>query len=669
MQRKRALRVALGARISLAQLALSSVSLCSCSSHAPEQPARPITTQPAVPVSASPSGPDGGAIDDGGVDSGSPPPVTDSSGTKCVNGVAVPDGSTIETGGTAPAVPSTRSASLVPPLSGGTLIALADGRTLVASDPDRDRVYVFDASASAVSATVSLQAGDEPGRLVEDAAGRVHVLLRRGGALVTLDPKLGSVQARRAVCPAPRGITYDQATDQLHVACAGGELVSLAASGGSPTRRLAFERDLRDVVMGANGSLLVSTFRKAEVLVIGSDGQLNLRLRPSSGPVQTLEGAARMRTPSVAWRMLSLDEASNSVVVLHQTGVTDTIDTAPGGYAGRNGCSGIVAVGVSVLSPSGASPPVATGFGGVPLAIDLALSPDHQKIALAVPGNGSHQGPTLIERTLQDATPSTARDCGSDQNDILQPPSNQVVAVSYAPGGVLFAQTREPAAIWRADTGESTLLAPDSPVDMGHFVFHANSGAGISCASCHPEGGEDGRTWSFICAGPRRTQSMRGGISATAPFHWDGSETDLTRLVEDVFSGRMAGPLLEPDQMDALRAWIETIPPMPDAAGLDAAAVTRGRALFDDSKLACATCHGGAAMTNNRTMDVGTGRAFQVPSLRGLSWRDPFMHDGCAKTLSDRFGVASCSGGDKHGLTAALSANQVNDLVQYLQSL
>jgi mono/diheme cytochrome c family protein len=586
-----------------------------------------------------------------------------------VNGVAVSHGSAFETGGTAPAIPTTRSATPVPPLSGGTLLVLADGTTLVASDPDRDRLYVFDADKGALRSTVPLQAGDEPGRVIEDAAARVHVVLRRGGALVTLDPKAGVLEARRAVCPAPRGVAYDKAADQLYVACASGELVSLPASGGIATRRLAFERDLRDVVLGANGTLLVSTFRRAEVLVIDADGKLATRLQPGSGLVSTLEGSTRMRTPSVAWRMVALDEATSRVVLLHQTGVTDTVDTRPGGYAGHNGCSGVVAVGVSVLSPEGASPKVATGFGELPLAIDVALSPDHLKVALAVPGNGRYQGPTLVERTLHDATLATPSDCASENNAITAPPISQVVAVSYSPSGVLFAQTREPAAIWRSDTGLSTELAADSPVDAGHFVFHANSGGGLTCASCHPEGGEDGRTWSFICTGPRRTQSMRGAISATTPFHWDGSEADLGRLVDDVFTGRMAGPVLPGEQISALQAWVDTIPPLPVVAGLDAAAVARGQALFDDSKIACASCHGGALLTNNATVDVGTGRAYQVSSLLGVSWRAPFMHDGCATTLSERFTAPPCGGGDRHGSTSALTANQVDDLVAYLQSL
>jgi hypothetical protein len=557
----------------------------------------------------------------------------------------------------------------VPPLSGGTLVVLADGKTLVASDPDRDRLYVFDTDDGTVRSTAQLQIGDEPGRVVEDAAARVHVVLRRGGALVTLNPKTGGLGARRAVCPAPRGIAYDKAADQLHVACAGGELVSLPASGGDATRRLVFERDLRDVVMGANGTLLVSTFRRADVLVIGADGKLATRLQPGSGLMSTHKGAMRMRTPSVAWRMVALDEATSRVVLLHQTGVTDTVDTRPGGYAAHRGCSGIVAVGVSVLSPEGAGPKPATGFGELPLTIDIALSPDRERVALAVPGNGPYQGPTLIEKSLEDATVAVPSDCVGENDKIGSQPRSQVVAVTYAPSGVLFAQTREPAGIWRSDTGVTTELSPDSPVDAGHFAFHANSGGGITCASCHPEGGEDGRTWAFVCAGPRRTQSMRGGISPTIPFHWDGAEANLPILVEDVFTGRMAGPLLSEEEISALEAWVDTIPLLPGVAGLDGAAVVRGKALFDDSKIACASCHAGALLTNNATVDVGTGRPFQVSSLVGVSWRAPFMHDGCAKTLHERFGASSCGGGERHGSTSSLTASELDDLVAYLESL
>jgi hypothetical protein len=61
-----------------------------------------------------------------------------------------------------------------------------------------------------------------------------------------------------------------------------------------------------------------------------------------------------------------------------------------------------------------------------------------------------------------------------------------------------------------------------------------------------------------------------------------------------------------------------------------------------------------------------------VPSLLGVGGRAPFLHDGCATTLTDRFGdrrVPTCGGGDLHGKTAHLTSAQIADLVAYLESL
>jgi cytochrome c peroxidase len=100
----------------------------------------------------------------------------------------------------------------------------------------------------------------------------------------------------------------------------------------------------------------------------------------------------------------------------------------------------------------------------------------------------------------------------------------------------------------------------------------------------------------------------------------------------------------------------------------DAAAVARGKTLFESSEAKCATCHLGPNLTNNQSYDVGTGGNFQVPGLLGLAQRAPFMHDGCAATLEDRF-VSACGGGDAHGKTSHLSSSERADLINYLSSL
>src|SRR5271154_3239061 len=168
------------------------------------------------------------------------------------------------------------AANAPPPISGGTMIVLRDGRTAVIADPDRDAIYGVDTARAALLFTLPLSPGDEPGRLVQDGAGRVHVALRSGGDLVTLDPTSGTVVTRRKVCPAPRGVAWDSATDLVWVACATGELVGLPSAGGPATRTFVVERDLRDVVV-QNGSLSVTEFRAAQVLRIASDGSIARR--------------------------------------------------------------------------------------------------------------------------------------------------------------------------------------------------------------------------------------------------------------------------------------------------------------------------------------------------------------------------------------------------------
>jgi mono/diheme cytochrome c family protein len=244
----------------------------------------------------------------------------------------------------------------------------------------------------------------------------------------------------------------------------------------------------------------------------------------------------------------------------------------------------------------------------------------------------------------------------------------QPIAVAYAGDGTLVVQSREPAML---SVGSVTIsLSTISRADTGHTVFHANAGGFVACASCHSEGDDDGRVWSFDCVGARRTQSLQVGLRGSEPFHWSGDETDFNRLMSDVFVGRMSGPSLGSDQMNALIGWIDTQPRPLRATPPDPSAVERGRALFSDAGgAACAACHSGSRFSNNKSEDVGTGGLFQVPSLIGIGTRGPFMHSGCAKTLTDRFSNTTCGGGDKHGITSKLSSGQIADLVSYVDSL
>jgi len=109
--------------------------------------------------------------------------------------------------------------------------------------------------------------------------------------------------------------------------------------------------------------------------------------------------------------------------------------------------------------------------------------------------------------------------------------------------------------------------------------------------------------------------------------------------------------------------FLDRIPATPGGA-VDPVAAERGKLLF--ASAGCVGCHNGDLFTNLTLQDVGKGGRFKVPSLLGVGARAPYMHDGSALTLADRFGPA---GGDLHGQTAQLNPAQIADLITYLESL
>jgi DNA-binding beta-propeller fold protein YncE len=572
------------------------------------------------------------------------------------------------------------------PISGGTLRILADGRTAVAADADRDLIYVVDLVSGVKTSTIALQSGDEPGRLVEDAAGRVHVALRGGGSVVTIDPKLpaqDALVARRSLCAAPRGLAYDAAADQLHVACAGGELVSIAATPSvtKPARTVTVDRDLRDVVVSTNGRLMVSTFRTALVYTV--DG---------SGNVSAPQGLTRDRAnhnPGVAWRMLGRPDGG--CMMLHELAPqTQTLGVFPGAYGSQSQCGAIVSSTVTVVAPDGSSGLPAAPMTNTVVGADVAVSPDGAQMAVVsiaagdtgtqvqfydVAENGD-PGPNAFNgcwpNTTSHAGAAAGTDTGAAGDDlgppaIALPPSGQVVAVAYDARGNVIVQSREPANLQiLTQRRDAISLSDDSRFDAGHQLFHSATSGQIACVSCHPEGGEDGRVWTFQGFGARRTQSLRGGIMDTAPFHWSGDEANMTSLMHDVFQGRMSGGTVDDARTTALAQWLDQIPTVPASRRADDATVARGTKLFMSS--GCAVCHSGPDFTNNMTVDVGTGGMFQVPQLHGLGLRAPYMHNGCAATLQARFS-SSCGGDSRHLVGGMLTDTQVTDLIGYLETL
>lgn len=582
--------------------------------------------------------------------------------------------------GAVPSGPTVNSNPAPPAIAGGTLFIASDGLTAIVSDPDRDRIVVADLENASVVGSIELEPRDEPGRAAEDSGGRVHVTLRRGGALVTIDPVTATVLGRRAICPAPRGIAYDATTDLLHVACDTGELVSIAPTADTPTRVLRLGRDLRDVIVDG-GRLLVSRFRHADLLVVGATGTVERSFSAArvmgSGPLggfdmPSVDGTVAAFAPAVAWRAVQLPD--RRVAMLHQGALETPVQTdVPNGYGGSSlgsfdPCnSSIVKTALTTIDPDGdpnvaprPRPPIAFAV----TAVDMAISRAGDVFVISAGNNWGIPNGQMLRIAI---APPELEPPGCQNAQAIEGLAGESVAVAIDGLDRWVVQSREPSQLQLED-GTIIALGGATRRDTGLALFHMNSGGGIACASCHPEGRDDGRTWEFQPIGPRRTQVPSGGIMATAPFHWTGDMDDFNMLVHEVFSSRMGGGLPDGEQLRSFAHWLDGLPAPKAALAADEAAAERGRTIFERPDVACGSCHAGTLFTNNTTHDVGTGDHFQVPSLVGVSGRPPFMHNGCAATLRDRFDPA-CGGGDDHGLTSHLSAAEIDDLVAYLETL
>ena len=219
----------------------------------------------------------------------------------------------------------------------------------------------------------------------------------------------------------------------------------------------------------------------------------------------------------------------------------------------------------------------------------------------------------------------------------------------------------------------------------------------IACSSCHPDSDPDGRTWQNP-EGLRNTPPLVG-LAWTHPQHWS-ADRDETQDFEHTIRGLLMqgrglinGPVAEslgpPNKgrsrdLDALAAYTNshTVSLSPHAkAGLSDSA-KRGKEIFFSKETACATCHSGPFFTDSNPAtkptlhDVNTGRSdpsekmplkYDTPTLLGVYRSAPYLHDGSAKTLRDV--LTTNNGGDKHGRTSHLAANQIDDLIEFLKAL
>ncbi|MBP9111953.1 MAG: c-type cytochrome [Polyangiaceae bacterium] len=553
-----------------------------------------------------------------------------------------------------------------PPLSGGTLAA--DAKWIVASDPDRDQIYIV---KDEQVRTIKLNPRDEPGRvaILDD---RAVVALRGTGEYVELDLGTAMLVRRVKACAVARGVELDRASGDVFVACREGNLAQFDTSGVLRSRT-EIDFDLRDVVRVEDG-LLVSTFRDPQIYKVGLSVSplgnvpiVGTVLKYPAGSTDGLHAGFRMRATS-----------AGVPIVIGQS-ATDPTSSNPNAY--YTNVSGDGAVLSTQIRSAGFRNMSQSLWARTSLPLDVALREDTARPqVLVIAAGNTHQsrGNRQTYATSDQTTSFFSLEGVREYRDgapavpywsmkkMGQAPIQPIAAAVH--GGHWIVQSREPAELLVLDDNlvriKTIPLAQDSVEDTGHAIFHTNAGGGVACAGCHLEGGDDGRVWKFF-GRPRKTMSLLGTVNDTAPYHWDESDKSLGEVLDSVYTTRMSGPPLDAGEKTHMTRWLGALK-APNSLPNDASRALRGKSIFEGSGQ-CASCHAGPTLSSAGKRDLGMGESLGVPSLVGVAWHPPFMHNGCARTLEERF--TGCGAIDAHGKTSQLSVEERGDLIEYLKSL
>jgi fibronectin type 3 domain-containing protein len=222
----------------------------------------------------------------------------------------------------------------------------------------------------------------------------------------------------------------------------------------------------------------------------------------------------------------------------------------------------------------------------------------------------------------------------------------------------------------------------------------------MSCATCHNDGGSDGRVWDLTGMGEglRNTITLNGRAGMGHGFlHWSANFDEVqdfegqirtlaggTGLMSDAAFATRTQPLGTPKagasaDLDALAAYLGSLgtfsqSPYRNSDGSLTAAAVQGRTVFQNA--GCGTCHSGTNFTASGAgtlNDVGTieqpgsGQrlngplsGIDPPTLRDVWATAPYLHDGSAATLADAVRAHT---------SITLSTADVNSVVAYLQQV
>lgn len=607
-----------------------------------------------------------------------------------------------------------RLAALPPDLRAteSTAIAAAtlDGRRIVlVADADDHAVVTLDAATLAPLARTDV--GTAPRDLLVLDDGTLLATLPDADAVAVLEPAgtSGELHVARKVGtstePLAMAASLDGAT--IAVTCGAAHRVDVL-DGRTLTAKATHDvrREPRAAVFSRHGTLFVSH---------ATDDRLTMLPLASTAPTPPEKGAS-LGIPNATTGVLGMDPPriarhANALVRLPSADgeriLVPVVQQAPkggappgGGYGGGSGFDvrltavdfdGFSEKKTAVVEPPGA-PNRMSAFDV--RSIDVATARP-----TAFPDRGDFALPTLLRTCLLPRAAIATSEkrllvACSGESEVLEIDATasmpRVLArVTTARGPSALARIDEThAVVWSplarvaqaidttaAGDREATatrelarVVAIDDKVLRGRELFHRTGDPriakdGLACATCHPDGRDDGIVWASP-KGDRRTRTLAGNASRMATFGWGGEHATIDVHVKETMK-RLRGTGLPQSDLDDLFAYVRAMKPLRTADVPREPAEIRGAALFASERAACATCHDPASgYTDHEKHDLYLFGAFVTPSLVGVGARRTLFHNGEYGSLEQLL-----DGRDRMGGLDRLTAEEKQDLAAFLRTL
>lgn len=562
-------------------------------------------------------------------------------------------------------------------------LALApDGRVWV-TNVESATISILDASSFAVAQTLTLPRGSRPFGLAFDPIGSAaFVALEGSGQLLKLNPSTGAQLASVAVGLHARHVSVDANSARVYVS-----------------------RFITPPLPGENTATVNLTGQGGEVIVVAAASmtvERTIRLGPSlendsptsARGIPNYLGATALSPDGLfAWVPSKQDNVQRGSL---RDGVGLNHDQSLRAIASRIDLTTQAEVAVDRVDFDNAGMPSASVFDTWGTYVFTALEANR---AVAVIDAWSR---VELTRFQVGRAPQGLALSPDGRTLYVQNFMDRSVSV-HDVSTILQGQT--PAATTLATVSTVTTEKLSSTVLKGKQLFYDALDSRlalqeyISCATCHNDGGQDGRVWDLTGFGEglRNTITLRGH-GAQGALHWTGNFDEVhdfegqirnlaggTGLLSDAQfnTGTRNQPLGDPKaglsaDLDALAAYVtsltaESRSPHRNTDGSLTASAVSGERIFRQQN--CASCHSGTGFTNsalNVFRDIGTIKpstgkrlngtltGLDVPTLRGLWATAPYLHDGSAATLSAAVTAHA---------SVALSTTEHTDLTAYLQQI